>query len=409
MGGTSFDVCLIESGVPDVTTDGIVAGYRISVPMVGIHTIGSGGGSLIDVNGLGMLQVGPGSAGAYPGPVCYARGGVRPTVTDANAVLGFLDPVRFWGGRLRLDIDAARRAIAKYVAEPLALDTETAAWGAFRVANENMADAIREVSTRRGHDLRDFALVVAGGAGPAHIGAIADELSIPLVIVPRLASGFCALGGLLGELRREVAASLVAPLAQLDLLAANDLLARLAATASAGIESEGVPREQIRLERALDVRYLGQFSELTIRLDGDRLDDESISNLTTAFHARHRARNGYEDQGTPLELVSLRVDAVGVTDKPALPEVGVEATHHARPAGARQVYWETGPITMSVYDAAQVRPGGEFQGPALFDQGTTTVVVPPAFAARVDRFGSLLLHRADADLEGVLQKLRGQA
>ena len=275
MGGTSFDVCLVNEGAVEVTKETEIAEHRIALPMVAVHTIGAGGGSIVTVDDRGLLRVGPDSAGADPGPACYGRGGTRPTVTDADLLVGYLDPERFWGGRLRLDESAAREAFRRDVAEPLGVDVVRAAYGAHQVVNANMVDAIREVSVRRGHDPRGFVLVAAGGAGPIHACAIARELDIGLILVPREASVMCAAGQLLSDLRHDFVRSCVMSLDRLDRDTVERHLRELRRSAEEALLAEGVPRHRIAISCAADVRYVGQFSEVGGARRGYRADGGS--------------------------------------------------------------------------------------------------------------------------------------
>jgi N-methylhydantoinase A len=407
MGGTSFDVCLINDGRPHVTSEGELAGYRIALPMVAIHTIGAGGGSIVGVDTRKLLSVGPQSAGAYPGAVSYGRGGTEPTVTDANLLLGYLDPHTFWGGRLTLDLEAASRAFQERVAEPLGLDLLQAAFGSYRVVNEGMVDAIREVSVRRGHDPRHYALVAAGGAGPLHVGALAAELDIPLVIVPRLASVFCALGGLLSDLRHDFVTSFVTELAVLDLDRANAVLERLFVQGQSTLRSEGVSASDIDLQAFVELRYIGQFDEVEVPLVASRFSRHNLDALIGEFHRRHEAVNGWQDPSHLLEMVSIGVVAVGRTAKPRLPALAATGSANgAALAGERRIYWNDRNHTVRVYRGLALEPHSLVRGPALVEQETTTVLVPPDFDWLTDEFGNGLMYRHGANLQDILSSLR---
>jgi N-methylhydantoinase A len=406
MGGTSFDVCLIDDGEPRVTSDGLLAGHRIALPMVDIHTIGAGGGSIVGVDSRGLLSVGPQSAGAVPGPACYGRGGTEPTVTDANLLLGYIAPERFWGGRLAVDVQAAERAMQDRVATPLGLDVVRAAYGAYQVVNENMVDAIREVSVRRGFDPRQFVLVAAGGAGPLHIGALAEELEIPLVLIPRLASVFCALGGLLSDLRYEASASFVQPLASLDVPSANATLQRLRARLLETLEAENVAPEDSRLAVLVDLRYGGQFHEIEVLLAGDVFSPEANAELAAEFHRRHEVVNGYQDPSHAIEMINLRVVATGTTAKPRMPELAAGGPVEAATAERqREIYWDGRTITVPVYDRAAMAPDTTVTGPAIVAEETTTLIVPPGFDLLNDRFGNGLMYRQGDDVRALIDRL----
>ena len=409
MGGTSFDVCLIADGQPQVTTEGELAGQRIALPMVAIHTIGAGGGSIVGVDSRGMLQVGPASAGAYPGPACYRRGGTEPTVTDANLLLGYVDPKLFWGGRLALDVEAAERAFQERVAGPLGLEPIRAAYGAYQVVNENMVDAIREVSIRRGHDPRQFVLVAAGGAGPLHIGALARALAIPLVIIPRLASVFCALGGLLSDLRHEFTSSFVVPLDALDRARADVLLTRLRDQAWTTLRGEGVADRDAVLAASVDLRYVGQFNEVEVPLPAETFAAADLGALAEEFHRRHEAVNGYRAPGHGLELVALRIVAVGQTDKPTLPLLAADGAGEPPARGERSIYWDDAYCKVPVYDGLALAPGRLVGGPAIVEQATTTILVPPAYVLLTDQAGNGLMYPHDQSLDAVFARLGKEA
>ena len=292
MGGTSFDAALVTNGEPLVMTDGVVDRWRIALPMIDIHTIGAGGGSIARVDAGGMLQVGPQSAGAEPGPACYGRGGTLPTTTDADLVLGFLADGSFLGGGMPLDRAAAARAIDEHVAQPLGLSLEHAAAGIYDIVNVTMATGVREVSVRRGLDPRDLPLVVAGGAGPVHAAAIAAELEIPLLVVPRESSIFCAAGMLMSDFKHDFVRAYKTPLAGVDDARLRGLLAEMEAEGRAVLEREGVGADGVSIRTALDLRYVGQWHELTVPIEGT-----GIAAIEAAFGSAARS---------PLRLLVAR-------------------------------------------------------------------------------------------------------
>ncbi len=410
MGGTSFDVCLINDGEPRVTDDGELAGYRIALPMVAIHTIGAGGGSIVGVDSRGLLSVGPQSAGATPGPACYGRGGVEPTVTDANVLLGYVAPGLFWGGRLEIDTTAARRAMHDKVASPLEIDVLDAAYGAYQVVNENMVDAIREVSVRRGFDPREFVLVAAGGAGPLHVGALAEELAIPVVIIPKLASVFCALGGLLSDLRYEALASLVAPLDTLEIAKANDAIQTLRQRLEGLLDAEGVTAAATSIQVLVYMRYMGQFHELDVPLSTGEFSSSSCAELAAEFHRRHEVVNGYQEPSHKLEVMYLRVVANGKTDKPPMTAAVESRTSTDAPLpGERSIYWEGRSITVPVHDRAVIPPQTRITGPAIVTEETTTLVVPPGYELLTDEHGNGLMYVQGEDVMELIARLASPA
>ena len=409
MGGTSFDVCLIKNGEIEVTKEMEIDGHRIALPLVAVHTIGAGGGSIVKVDARGLLQVGPKSAGSSPGPVCYGRGGEEPTVTDADLLIGYLDADRFWGGRLRLDRAAAHDAFRRHIAEPLSMDVARAAYGAFQVVNANMVDAIREVSVRRGHDPRQFLLVAAGGAGPIHASAIARELDMPLVLVPRDASVMCAVGQLLSDLRHDFVRSYLTAVDKLDPVRACSLFAAMRAQALETLHSEGIAQEQINLLLSADVRYLGQFNEVEVPLENDAMTPAEIDRLVGEFHRRHEALNGYRMPSAPVEIVNLRVVGTGIVAKPRLTTNGNPAGQlSAALIGYRQAFFDNGYIEVAVYDGPQLPAASQILGPAVIEQSTTSVVVEPGFQLRCDDFGNYLVFRETMSLEASLGSLRGK-
>jgi N-methylhydantoinase A len=406
MGGTSFDVCLIDDGQPQITSDGELAGLRIALSMVDIHTIGAGGGSIVGVDERGLLNVGPQSAGADPGPACYGRGGSQPTITDANVLLGYVAPDLFWGGRLTIDVEAAERAMRRHVADPLGLDVIRAASGAYQVVNENMVDAIREVSVRRGFDPRQFALVAAGGAGPLHVGALAEELDIPIVLIPRLASVFCALGGLLSDLRYEGTASMISPLKRLDSEAANATVQRLARPLLDALAADDVARGDTIAEVLVGLRYSGQFHEIEVPLPGGEFGPAVVEPLAAEFHRRHELINGYQEPAHEIDVITIRVIATGRTESP--PFVDVEAAGREEPAReppAREITWAGERLAVPVHRRSALRADSIVPGPAIVTEETTTIVIPPGFELWTDRLGNGVLYRSGTDVRSLIARL----
>jgi N-methylhydantoinase A len=410
MGGTSLDVCLIKNGDIEITKEMEIDGYRIALPLVAVHTIGAGGGSIIKVDARGLLQVGPESAGSSPGPVCYGRGGEQPTITDADLLIGYLDAKRFWGGRLELDTAAAHDAFRRRVAERLGMDVVRAAYGAYRVVNANMVDAIREVSVRRGHDPRQFMLVAAGGAGPIHASAIARELAIPLVLIPRDASVMCAVGQLLSDLRHDFVRSYLTAVDKLDPVRASSLFAEMREMALETLDSEGIAQERINLLLSADVRYLGQFNEVEVSLENDALTPDGIDRLVSEFHRRHEALNGYRMPSAPVEIVNLRLVGTGIVAKPLLASNGNRAGQlSAALIGRRQAIFENGGAEVPVYDGHQLPASSQISGPAIVEQSTTSVVVEPGYQLTCDDLGNYLIYKNDVGLESSLAGLRESA
>lgn len=391
MGGTSFDVCLVKERIPGVTTEGQVGGYRLASPMIDIHTIGAGGGSIAWIDAGGLLRVGPKSAGAEPGPICYRRGGSKPTVTDANLILGYLDPNFFHGGNLDLDVESTKNAMAEMGAQ-LGMNDVDAAAGIYKIVNMNMADGVREVSVRRGHDPREFALVVAGGAGPIHAAAIAAELGISLIIVPRESSVFCAAGMLISDLKHDFVRTYNTLVGQHDTARIKTLYQEMRETALQTLKSEGVPEQKIVLRQSADLRYLGQFNDVEVAWDGADLD-AALAAIGEAFHQRHDALYGYSMPGAALEFMNLRLTAVGVTDKPSFSKyafVGEDASPARK--GSRMAYFNGEFADTPVYDGLMMGNGNFVSGPAIIEQPTTTIIVTPEFDLTCDDFNNYVMH-----------------
>lgn len=395
MGGTSFEAS-VAVGVPLVKNDGAIARHRIALPMLDIHTIGAGGGSVGWIDEGGMLRMGPQSAGADPGPACYGRGGQLPTTTDANLVLGYLDPGYFAGGRIALDMDAARRAIERHIARPMGLSVEQAAAGMYRVACNNMAQGIREVTIKRGFDPREFPVIPAGGAGPIHACLIAQELGIPLQLVPREASVLCAFGMLMCELRHDFVRTFVTRLERADWLRLAALIGEMADAGEEQLAHEGVPPERRRCEVTLDCRYVRQYHEVSVPVPRAAITAGDAALIARAFHDEHHRLYGYslEREGSPVEIINVRLQAIGQTDKPvtrAEPWAGADAA--AALKGRRAVYLpetrEFAPV--GVYAGERLRHGNRVDGPAVIEQETTAIFVGAGFDCVVDALGSFVL------------------
>ena len=401
MGGTSFDAALVRDGEPAVTTTGTVNHYALALPSMEIKTIGAGGGSIAWIDDGGLLRMGPQSAGAAPGPACYGLGGAEPTCTDANLVLGYLSPAFFAGGRMRLDAEAAQRAIRERIAGPLGMDVVDAASGMYQVINVNMAAAIREISVQKGYDPREFPLLCAGGAGPIHGASIAAELGIRRIVVPRDSSIFCAAGMLRTDLKRDYVRSVAQPLPQVDGPAGRDdrigeLAALLEAQARAALDAEGFSRSRQRLRFSLDLRYLGQYHEVNVGVPAKLLKEGAWDGIRRLFHRQHDRMYGYSlaDDGTVVEILNLRLAAIGVTVKPAPERQARVAASAARALkGERPAYQPDRKAfrTVSVFDGDRLRHGHRVAGPAIIESVNTTIVVPGGYLAEYDEQGNCLL------------------
>ena len=396
MGGTSTDISLIIGGKPQVTTQANLEGMPIRVPVVDINAIGAGGGSIASIDEGGALRVGPRSAEAVPGPACYGRGGLEATVTDANLVVGRLGAQTALGGSMTLDADAAARAIGNHVAEPLNLSATDAAVGILRVANANMERGIRVVSVERGHDPRDFALVPFGGAGPLHAADVAQSLGIPTVLVPPAPGILCAMGILMSDLRHDLVATRLMALATTDnatVWAALDPLLQEAVTLLA---ADGIAEAARRIETYVDVRYVGQSFELSLAID--RAAD--MEQLAGAFHRAHAHKFGHADENAAVEIVNLRVLAVGVTPTLALPSVaaGDTTVDAAARVAERDVYFEVDRAwhPTPVYRREALRVGNCISGPAVIDEVSSTTLLRPGDEATIDDLGNIVITVASA-------------
>lgn len=406
MGGTSFDACLIRNRQPTMTTEGQVGGHRLALPMLDIHTVGAGGGSIAWIDAGGILQVGPKSAGAEPGPVCYGLGGTEPTVTDADLLLGYLDPDFFLGGEIRLDLQRAEAAMAERIARPLDLSVTQAAEGVYRIINANMAAALRVVSVEKGYDPREFALVVAGGAGPLHAGMIARELEIPLILVPRESSVFCAAGMLISDLQHDYVRTFTREWQRIIPNEINQILEALETEGRANLAQEGIATDRIRIEASLDMRYVGQFHEVEV-VAPVRLTVANLQGVEQQFHQTHDTLYGYSMPGAPLEVINLRLRAVGTTEKPhfePVPFVSGDPTPAWK--GRRQAFFAGEWYATPVYDGLKCEYGFTFAGPALVEQPNTTILVPPGYRLVCDAYRNYILHIAERKLEDLLAELR---
>ena len=318
MGGTSFDAALIKDRRPTVTTVGEINRLRLALPMLAVVTIGAGGGSIGWIDEGGLLRMGPQSASSKPGPACYGLGGEDPTCTDADLLLGYLEPGFFAGGRMPLDYDKAYRAVEEKIAKPLGLDVFEAAAGMYNVINVNMAAAVREVSVSQGYDPRDFPLVVAGGAGPNHAGMIARELEIPIMIIPRESSIFCAAGMLMSDLKHDFVRTYSTRLDQVDGPTFQGLFRDMKDQGEALLNTEHIPPERVRFIYSLDLRYVKQYHEVGVEITAEEIEALDFASMSAKFHPAHNALYGYslEDQQTPIELINMRLECIGDTDKP---------------------------------------------------------------------------------------------
>jgi N-methylhydantoinase A len=391
MGGTSYDVAVIREGRRAVVTQGDIDGLPVRVPMVDMRTIGAGGGSIASLDASGRLQVGPRSAGAKPGPVCYGRGGTEPTVTDVNLILGRLDPVTFLGGEFALDLDGARHALDTRIARPLGLDRDRAASGILAVVVAKLAGAIKLSLFERGLDPRDFALMSFGGAGGLHAVEVAEELGMTTVIFPKDPSTFSAHGILQSDIVHDLARTRVLPLKPGSATAFGRLADELLREGEALLAVDGLPAGRRRLELAADLRYRGQAFELLVPLDGIPRDDAALATLCVRFHDTHRQRFSFDDPDETVELVTLRLAAVGLLGGMAAaraPEAGQPAPAHERAVHLNGA-WTQAPV----HEQGRLGAGTVIAGPAIIEQAYTTLIIPSGWELVVRPSGDLVATR----------------
>jgi len=405
MGGTSFDVALVKDGVPTVSTDGSIGGHRIASPILDIHTVGSGGGSIAWIDSGGLLKVGPKSAGAEPGPACYGRGGTAPTVTDAAHVLGYLN---FEGGELTLDSNAAVKSVEDYIAKPLGLSVVEAAKGIYDIVNSDMAAALSVVSVQRGYDPREFVLVVAGGAGPLHACPIANELDISLILIPRDSSVFCAAGMLISDLKHDYVHTYAREIDNVVLDEIEQIYLDMADAAKKTLTSEGIAEAKMVISHAADLRYVGQFNEVEVPADVEgSITRQNLDSLVESFHDLHDALYGYNMRGAPVELINLRITIRGITEKPVIDKMprGSEDPSAAL-AGRRQAYFDSKFIEVPVFNGLDLVNGNIIQGPAIVVQPTTTILVASDFDLVCDEFNNYLMHPKGKCVEELQEELK---
>jgi N-methylhydantoinase A len=392
MGGTSCDVALIRDGQPFIASRGKIEGRDLALPMMDINTVSAGGGTIAQVDRFGMLQVGPHSAGAMPGPACYGRGGELPTITDCNLVLGHLSADNFLGGQMRLDLARARAAVTSKVAKPLRMEPRAAAEGIVRVIEVKMAEAIKAISTMRGHDLRDFMLLPFGGAGPVHAARIARDLGMAGLIVPLYPGVYSAIGLVMSDVKHDYVQSKMQPMRELSADAVNHMFARLEALAAEELRDDGFAADRIRIERALDMRYAGQGYEITLPCDATVLQSSGLDGLRRQFDQQHRAMFGHMAPEQAVEVVSYRVRGLGLVPPVELPRyTPTGATLADALRETRQARFDGRDVECPVYQRERLDVGLSLQGPAILDQFDCTTVIHAGQTARVDEWKNLIV------------------
>jgi N-methylhydantoinase A len=400
MGGTSCDIAFIEGGAPLEVTEGTVARRQLDVPALDLTTISAGGGSIVWIDRAGFLSVGPHSAGADPGPVCYGRGGENPTVTDADIVCGFLNPDYFLGGTQKLDAAAARAALEEKIARPMQMTLAETAAGIRRIVDMRMADEVRVFAARRGVDLSEFALLPFGGAGAVHAAAVAEELGMRRIIVPARPGAFSALGLLCTDVLHDYIRSELGALDRLDPAHAEQVFRDIEAKAASELAEEGLDPSAATFERDLDMRYAGQGYELRVPLTGlwrNALDGEALEGVRRRFDEVHAKIHGHAAKEKSVEVVSYRLRvrvAVPKYQPQKLPAGAPSSPPQASIKGTRRVSFDAGTaIDTAIYDRDKFAVGVAFAGPAIVEQFDATTVVPSGWHAFVDRHGNLILER----------------
>jgi len=394
MGGTSFDVCMVSHGEIPTTTEHWESDQRVAIKMVDISSIGAGGGSIAKIDSLGLLRVGPESAGADPGPACYGRGS-EATVTDANLVLGYVPADFFLGGEMTIDLDASRRAMKPFV-ERLGMGEKDVAEAIFRTVNANMAHKITEVSTKRGHDVRDCVMIAGGGGGPIHAGFIADSLGVRKVVVPSVAALYSAFGMFAMDIGQDYARSFISRATSIDLEAINRIYGELESEALASSKAHGVAAKDVAYKRTVDMRYVGQFHEVEVDISNGVLTQEHIDGAVAYFGRRHEELYTFSMPWKPVEILTLRLKATTRRAPFSLPEVRGGSKDPAPALKRRRVCRFGGrDVDTPVYDGEKVLAGNIIPGPAVIEETTTTVVIPETYACTVDQYKNYVLTRVE--------------
>jgi N-methylhydantoinase A len=390
MGGTSFDITLTRDGRANVSKNIDFLRYRIGIPMIQVETLGAGGGSIGWIDSMGLMQMGPQSAGSEPGPACYDQGGARPTTTDANLILGYLNPDGLVGGRLPLNVEKAHRAVKTHLADPLGLTVEQAAFGMFTIVNNNMVNAIRRVSVERGYDPRDFVLNCAGGATGAHIMALAREMGITKVLISKLASGLCAFGQILSDVKYNYMAPAPVRLEGAESAARLDALFNgLETRGMKDLKADNFTEDRISIRRSLDMRYVGQVHECTVDVEAFTIDEAALERLKDVFHARHEELYTYSERQSAVEVVNIESAISGAVDRPARMVIAAGQGAHTALKGTRPMIFNAEGIAQDtpVYDGALLGAGDMLVGPAVIQEVTTTLVIEPDWRVELDATG----------------------
>lgn len=393
MGGTSFDVSLVWEKSPMIRMDSWINWeHRLAIPTVDIFTIGAGGGSIAQVDRGGILRVGPQSAGANPGPACYGKGGEKPTVTDANLILGRLNPDYFLEGRLEIDRKAAEKAVKEKITDRLGLSIVDAANAIVAIIDQEMINEIRLATVKRGYDPKDFVMIASGGMGPTHCFALAKDMQIEKVIIPRTASVYCAMGQVVSDLKHYYSKSYPVRTSRVNLQKFNNIFEEMEDIGRGILKREGIIEENISFDRTTDMRYVGQHNEVVTPTPLGRLGEEEIEILKRNFHNRHEFLFTWSDRDRETEILTLRSMALGEVEKPVLSAF----TSKVREAslalkGKRMVFLDSGFIETSIYEGLKLETGNLIFGPAIIEEPTTTIVVPPKCQVEVDAYSNYIM------------------
>lgn len=392
MGGTSADICLLSNGTPSYASEKEIEGYTVRIPMIDIKTVGAGGGSIAYIDDGGALKVGPESAGAVPGPAAYMRGGTLPTVTDANILLGRLNPEKLLNGRMDIDRSLAERAVEENICSKTELGVIDAVKGIIDIVNANMMRIVRVVSVERGYDIREFTLVAFGGAGPLHSCDLAEELGMMRIIIPASPGTFCSLGLLVADIQYDYVRTHVTPASPEALNDINTVFAQMEQEGDEFLENEHVPLGERKFVRKIDARYRMQNYELSIAVPEGQLDSATLDEIYNSFHAEHEKSYGYCDRTQEIELVNFRLSAIGKRMKPELQWKTPESGGSFVPYSSRNVYFRNyGFIDCPIYQKDSLPVDQEFFGPAVIEQMDTTVVITPGWRCKIDRWGNILM------------------
>jgi len=393
VGGTTFDASLLARGKASLKSGVWLGDDRLGIKVVEVSSLGAGGGSIGWFDSLGLLRVGPKSAGAEPGPACYGRGGTEPTVTDAAVVLGYIPDDYFWGGKLKLDIELARSAIKK-IADRLKRSIEESAQAMFTTVSSNMADGITEISTRKGYDVRDFSLLACGGGGALCGAFIADLLGTKNVLVPKFAASFCAWSMFYLDIGRDYLRSYLCKLDDANPDDINKLYHVMVEEALSELEVLKVARKDIVVDKSADVRYRGQFHELEMHFAEGDITAKDIENIEQEFHRKHKELFTFSLPWVPIEFRNLRLIAKVKSKKIEMPKIAAGSSDASSALKRkRQCYFNGGFVETSIYDGTRLKAGNTIKGQAIVEEPTTTVVIPPEFICKVDDYGNYIVER----------------